>query len=65
MSQQKRVAVRVVVRSQTEEESRRVAAAAKLLLADIVRRVLERSKTDGIGHEQSSRQTLHRSAPVQ
>jgi hypothetical protein len=65
MSQRKQPTVRVVVRPQTEDESRQFAVAVDLLLADIVRNVMESRGTERDETVRPSRQTIHRSAPVQ
>jgi hypothetical protein len=65
MSQRKQPMVRVVVRPQTENESRRFAVAVDLLLADIVRKVMESKGTERDETVKPSGQAIHRSAPLQ
>lgn len=65
VNQQKRQSVKVVVRPQTEDEAGRFAVAANLLLADIVRKVLEKKLGTVDEESEPTGQTLHRAAPLQ
>ncbi len=56
--------VRIILRPQTEDESRQTVAARQLLIADIVRRVLANRETGGHGTSELPGQSIHRPAEV-
>ena len=65
MCQQNRPMVRIVLRTQSEDESQRFGTATDFLLTDIVRRVLTREGEKSNETTESTKQTLHQSAPLQ
>lgn len=65
MSQRKRPTVRVVVRPQTAEQQRQCALATDLLLADIVRNLIEKANRRNHDPNRPERKTIHRSVAVQ
>lgn len=65
MSQRKRMTVRVVARPQTAEQQRQCALATDLLLADIVRNLIERANRRNHDQKRPARKAIHRTVAVQ